>query len=63
MYTSNSGPHTAFVQVGLEDEHALSSFQYMDKVRAKLKKEVPELLGNEEAHTDILIASDVAPAP
>jgi len=43
MYTSNSGPHTAFVQVGLQDDHTLSSFQYMDRVRARLHKRIPEL--------------------
>ena len=29
IYTPNSGPHTAFVQVGLNAGHHLSSFQYM----------------------------------
>ncbi|HEV2329896.1 MAG TPA: efflux RND transporter permease subunit [Verrucomicrobiae bacterium] len=43
MYTPNSGPHTAFVQVGLNAGHKLSSFQYMDLVRARLRKEVPEV--------------------
>jgi HAE1 family hydrophobic/amphiphilic exporter-1 len=43
MYTPNSGPHTAFVQVGLNAGHRLSSFQYMDLVRARLHKEVPEV--------------------
>ena len=43
IYTPNSGPHTAFVQVGLNDGHRLSSFQYMDRVRARLKKELPEV--------------------
>jgi multidrug efflux pump subunit AcrB len=43
MYTPNSGPHTAFVQVGLNAGHHLSSFQYMDLVRARLQKEVPEV--------------------
>jgi hydrophobic/amphiphilic exporter-1 (mainly G- bacteria), HAE1 family len=43
MYTSNSGPHTAFVQVGLQDDHTLSSFQYMDRVRARLRKRLPAL--------------------
>ncbi|HEY4215447.1 MAG TPA: efflux RND transporter permease subunit [Steroidobacteraceae bacterium] len=43
IYTSNSGPHTAFVQVGLRDNHTLSSFQYMDAVRAKLKRQLPQL--------------------
>jgi hydrophobic/amphiphilic exporter-1 (mainly G- bacteria), HAE1 family len=43
IYTPNSGPHTAFVQVGLEDGHKLSSFEYMDLVRSKLKKDLPQL--------------------
>jgi hydrophobic/amphiphilic exporter-1 (mainly G- bacteria), HAE1 family len=43
MYTSNSGPHTAFVQVGLQDDHTLSSFQYMDRVRARLRRRLPAL--------------------
>ena len=43
IYTPNSGPHTAFVQVGLNDGHQLSSFQYMDLVRARLKKELPQV--------------------
>jgi multidrug efflux pump subunit AcrB len=43
IYTPNSGPHTAFIQVGLEDEHHLSSFQYMDLVRARLRQQMPEV--------------------
>jgi multidrug efflux pump subunit AcrB len=43
IYTPNSGPHTAFVQVGLEDAHHVSSFQYMDRVRARLERELPEV--------------------
>ncbi len=43
MYTPNSGPHTAFVQVGLQDQHQLSSYQYMDKVRARLERDLPEI--------------------
>ncbi|HXR03641.1 MAG TPA: efflux RND transporter permease subunit, partial [Verrucomicrobiae bacterium] len=43
IYTPNSGPHTAFVQVGLQAGHRLSSFQYMDLVRARLKKELPQM--------------------
>ncbi len=43
IYTPNSGPHTAFVQVGLEDGHHVSSFQYMDRVRARLERELPEV--------------------
>ena len=40
IYTPNSGPHTAFVQVGLEEDHSLSSFAYMDRVRARLEPAV-----------------------
>jgi len=43
IYTPNSGPHTAFVQVGLNAGHRLSSFQYMDLVRARLKQELPQM--------------------
>ena len=43
MYTSNSGPHTAFVQVGLQAEHKLSSFAYMAKVRTRLAQELPQV--------------------
>ncbi len=43
IYTPNSGPHTAFVQVGLEDSHKLSSFEYMNRVRARLRTDLPQL--------------------
>jgi len=43
IYTSNSGPHTAFVQVGLEDTRSHSSFEYMNRVRALLRKQLPQL--------------------
>jgi len=43
IYTPNSGPHTAFVQVGLQEGHKVSSFQYMDRVRERLGHELPQL--------------------
>jgi HAE1 family hydrophobic/amphiphilic exporter-1 len=43
IYTPNSGPHTAFVQVGLQEGHHLSSFQYMDRMRARLKHDLPQV--------------------
>jgi multidrug efflux pump subunit AcrB len=43
IYTPNSGPHTAFVQVGLNAGHKLSSFQYMNRVRARLHQELPQV--------------------
>lgn len=43
IYTPNSGPHTAFVQVGLNDGHKLSSFEYMNRVRERLRKDLPQV--------------------
>lgn len=43
IYSSNSGQHTAFVQVSLKEGHHGSSFDYMAKVRAKLRDDLPEL--------------------
>ena len=43
IYTSNSGQHTAFVQVSLKEGHSKSSFAYMNLVRAKLRDDLPEL--------------------
>ena len=43
IYTSNSGQHTAFVQVSLKERHRQSSFAYMDMVREKLRSDLPEL--------------------
>jgi len=43
IYSSNSGPHTAFVQVSLNKEHKTSTFTYMSEVRAKLREDFPEI--------------------
>jgi len=43
IYTSNSGQHTAFVQVSLKKDHKVGSYEYMRRVRAKLAGDVPEL--------------------
>jgi len=43
LFTSNSGMHTAFVQVGLKEDHRVSSFAYMDQVRKRVQAELPEL--------------------
>ena len=43
IYTPNSTMNTAFVQVSLKEGHSKSSFYYIDKVRAKLRDDVPEL--------------------
>src|ERR1700722_13021754 len=39
----SSCPRTAIVQVGLNDGHALSSFDYMNRVRAKLRQDLPQV--------------------
>ncbi|MGC1614311.1 MAG: efflux RND transporter permease subunit [Candidatus Acidiferrum sp.] len=43
IYTSNSGPHTATVQVALNEGHHQSSFRYMDLVRRRIQQQMPEL--------------------
>jgi hydrophobic/amphiphilic exporter-1 (mainly G- bacteria), HAE1 family len=43
LSTPNSAMHTAFVQVGLKEEHRRSSFAYMATVRRRVAGELPEL--------------------
>ncbi|HYB52309.1 MAG TPA: efflux RND transporter permease subunit, partial [Thermoanaerobaculia bacterium] len=43
IYTPNSASHTAFVQASLKEGHRASSQEYMDRVRAALRTEMPEL--------------------
>jgi multidrug efflux pump subunit AcrB len=43
ILTPNSAPHTAFVQVGLNDGHQLDSFAYMDRVRDRLRHDLPQV--------------------
>ncbi|HVU15807.1 MAG TPA: efflux RND transporter permease subunit [Candidatus Didemnitutus sp.] len=43
IYTPNAGPHTGFVQVGLQPERKASSFEYMRRVRERLAKELPQV--------------------
>lgn len=43
IYTSNSGMHTAFVQVSLKPEHSVSSYAYMQRVRERLARNLPEV--------------------
>jgi hydrophobic/amphiphilic exporter-1 (mainly G- bacteria), HAE1 family len=39
----NSCPSTAIVQVGLNDGHVLSSFEYMNRVRTRLRRDLPQI--------------------
>ncbi|MGC1657520.1 MAG: efflux RND transporter permease subunit [Candidatus Acidiferrales bacterium] len=43
IYTSNSGPDTATVQVALNDDHTIGSYEYMDRIQKKLQSQMPEL--------------------
>ena len=43
LFTPNSGMHTAFVQVGLNPEHRVGSYEYMGRVRQRISSELPQL--------------------
>jgi len=43
LYTTNSGPYTATVQVALNEPHKLSSFEYMDRVQKGIAKQYPDI--------------------
>ncbi|MBS1799515.1 MAG: efflux RND transporter permease subunit [Acidobacteria bacterium] len=43
IYTSNSGMHTAFIQVSLKEDHKTGSYAYMQKVREKLAADFPDV--------------------
>jgi multidrug efflux pump subunit AcrB len=43
LFTPNSGMHTAFVQVGLKEDHKVGSYVYMARVRERVARELPEL--------------------
>ena len=44
IYTSNTGSHSAFVQVSLKEGHKIGSYEYMTRVRSEVQKELPELV-------------------
>jgi HAE1 family hydrophobic/amphiphilic exporter-1 len=43
LYTTNSGPYTATVQVQLNDSHHLSSFEYMDRLQKRMASQFPDI--------------------
>ena len=43
IYTSNSGPDTATIQVALNDDHTVGSYEYMDRIRDRLRTAMPEV--------------------
>jgi HAE1 family hydrophobic/amphiphilic exporter-1 len=42
IYTSNSGPHTATIQVELTENRHIGSFEYMDRVRNRIATDFPQ---------------------
>jgi len=43
LYTANAGMYTAFIQVALNDGHEVSSFDYMDRVKAQIAAQFPDV--------------------
>ena len=43
LYTTNAGMYTAFIQVALNGGHDVSSFDYMDRVRAQIGERFPDV--------------------
>jgi multidrug efflux pump subunit AcrB len=43
LNSPNAGMYTAFVQVGLKEDHKVSSFVYMDRVRTAIADRLPQL--------------------
>jgi HAE1 family hydrophobic/amphiphilic exporter-1 len=43
MYTPNSAQHTAFVQASLKEGHKIGSYQYMNRIRQRLSRDLPEV--------------------
>ena len=43
IYTPNSAPHTGFIQVSLKEDHKVGSYEYMQRVRERLRQELPQI--------------------
>jgi len=43
IYTSNSAPHTAFVQASLKEGREVGSYEYMRRVRREIARQLPQL--------------------
>jgi hydrophobic/amphiphilic exporter-1 (mainly G- bacteria), HAE1 family len=43
IYSANSGPHTAQIQVSLKEGHRVGSYEYMDRLRGRLREDLPDL--------------------
>jgi multidrug efflux pump subunit AcrB len=43
LSTPNSAMHTGFIEVGLNEDHKIGSYTYMDEVRKRVAAQLPEL--------------------
>ncbi len=43
IYTTNSAMHTCFVQVNLKEGHEIGSYEYIDRLKRRVERELPEL--------------------
>src|SRR5579862_1717703 len=43
VYTSNAAMHTGFVQVGLQPEHRIGSYEYIRQIKKRIAYEMPEI--------------------
>jgi HAE1 family hydrophobic/amphiphilic exporter-1 len=43
IYNANSAQHTAIIQVSLKGNHRIGSYEYMDRVRARMRQELPHV--------------------
>ncbi len=43
IFTTNASMDTAFVQTSLKEDHSVGSYEYMQRVREKLSRQMPEL--------------------
>jgi multidrug efflux pump subunit AcrB len=43
IFSSNAAMHTALVQVNLKPGHKIGSYEYIDRVKRRMEKELPEL--------------------
>jgi multidrug efflux pump subunit AcrB len=43
VYTSNAAMHTGFIQVGLQAEHRVGSYEYIRQIKKRMARQMPEL--------------------
>ena len=43
LYTTNAGAYTGTIQVQLNDDHEVSSFEYMDRIQKKMSEQFPDI--------------------